>query len=86
MQVKEHIYSGQELPKNVKEYFENNTEDYYATYDAKVLEVEEIEESPLGSANKAHQDAYFLDPNGLPMISVADLLELVKGDAEKYTP
>jgi len=86
LKVKEHIYSGQELPKNIKEYFENNPEDYYATYDAKVLEVEEIEESPSGSANKAHQDAYFLDPNGLPMISIADLLELVKGDAEKYIP
>jgi len=50
------------------------------------FEVEEIEESPSSSAKKRNQNDSFVDPEGLSEISIADLLSLVKGDAEKYIP
>ena len=105
LKVKEYTYSGQELPKNIKEYFENSPQGYASSYDTVVLEVEEIEKSPLGSVKDIDQNDLFLDPNGLSdasgrvggedpraqatsdsTISIADLLNLVKGDAEKYIP
>ena len=86
LKVKEYTYSGQELPKNIKEYFENSPQGYASSYDTVVLEVEEIEKSPIGSVKDANQNDSFLDPNGLSTISIADLLNLVKGDAEKYIP
>lgn len=86
LKVKEYTYSGQDLPKNIQEYFGRNPQDYAASYDTVVLEVEEIEESPHGSAKDMNQSGSFLNPHGLSDISVADLLGLVKGDAKKYVP
>ena len=51
-----------------------------------MLEVEEIAENPPGSVKDMNQIDSFLDPEGLSKISIADLLSLVKGDAEKYIP
>ena len=86
LKVKEYTYSGQDLPKNIREYFENSTQGYASSYDTVVLEVEEIEESPLGSVKDTNQKDSFLNPNGLSNISIADLLKLVKGKAKKYIP
>ncbi len=74
------------MPKNIKAYFDSLPEGYAASYDTVVLEVEEIEKSPTGSAKDMNQDDSFLSPDGLSTIKVADLINLVKGDAEKYIP
>lgn len=86
LKVKEYVYSGQDLPKNIKEYFENSPQGYAASYDTVVLAVEEIEENPSGSVKDLTQKEPFLDPDGFLTYKVADLLDLVKGDAEKYLP
>ena len=86
LKVKEYSYSGQELPKNIKNYFENSPQGFASTYDTVVLEVEEITESSFGSVEDVIQNEPFLDPKELSTISIADLLALVKGDAEKYLP
>ncbi len=86
LKVKEYVYSGQDLPKNIKEYFENSPQGYAASYDTVVLEVEEIEENPAGSVKDVAQKEPFLDPDGFLTYKVADLLDLVKGDSEKYLP
>ena len=78
--MKEYIYSGQEIPQNIKEYFGASPQEYDALYDSKFLEVAEIEESPLGSVKDVKQDASFLDPNGLPVISIAEFFDFVKID------
>ena len=51
-----------------------------------VLEVEEIEESSVGSAKDFDLNDPSLDPKELSNISIADLLNLVKGDAKNYVP
>ena len=86
LKVKEYSYQGQDLPKNIKKYFENSPQDYAASYDTVVLQVDEIQESSSGSAKDMNQEDSFLGPDELSTISVADLLNLVKGDAEKYLP
>lgn len=86
LKVKEYTYSGQDLPKNIKAYFDGLPEDYAAAYDTVVLGVEEIEKSPSGSAKDMSPKDSFLSPDELPTINVADLLGIVKGDAEKYIP
>ena len=86
LKVKEYTYSGQDLPKNIQAYFDSLPEGYAASYDTVVLEVEEIEKSPSGSAKDMNQNDSFLSPDELLTIKVADLLNLVKGDAEKYIP
>ena len=86
LKVKEYHYKGQELPKNIKAYFDGLPEGYAASYDTVVLEVEEIEKSPSGSAKDMNQEDSFLSPEELSTITVADLLDLVKGYSEKYIP
>ncbi len=86
LKVKEYRYSGQELPQNIKNYFKNSPQNYSASYDAVVLEVEEIEKSSSGSAKDMNQKDSFLNPDELSNISVVDLLNLVKGRSEKYIP
>ncbi len=86
LKVKEYRYLGQPIPKNIREYYNNLPKEYATSYDTVVLEVQEIEKSPLGSAKNMNQGDSFLGPNRLSTISVADLLELVKGDAQKYIP
>lgn len=86
LKVKEYKYVGQDIPKNIKAYFDNNPQGYAAAYDTVVLGVEEIEESPTGSAKDMDQMDPFQGPEELSVISVADLLDLVKGDARRYIP
>ena len=86
LKVKEYKYSGQDLPQNIKSYFGDSPQDYASSYDTVVLEVDEIEESPIGSVKDMDLDDPFLDPKELSTISIANLLDLVKGDAKKYVP
>lgn len=86
LKVKEIAYSGQDIPANIKAYFEENSQDYVEAYDTVVLEVEEIERSPLGSAMHTNQNESAHSPNELPAIKVADLLNLVNSSAQKYIP
>ena len=86
LKVKEHIYSDQQLPQNIQSYFADNPERFASAYDTVVLEVQEIEESPAGSVTGDDVSAHTRGPEGLSTIKIADLLNLVKGDAEKYIP
>ncbi len=60
--------------------------EYAETYDAVVLELQEIEESPRGSVEAGNQKDSGSDPSELSKISVPELLGLVKGKARKYIP
>ncbi len=86
LKVKEYSYSGQDLPQNIRNYFADKTQNYASTYDTVVLEVQEIDESPTGSARGKDISVSSQGPEGLSTIKIADLLNLVKGDAEKYIP
>lgn len=86
LKVKEYTYSNQRLPKNIKAYFDGKPQDYASSYDTVVLEVEEIERSPLGSVKETNQNDSVLNPNGLLIIKVADLLNLVNSSVQKYIP
>lgn len=86
LKVKEYAYGGQLLPKNIRDYFGSNPGDYASTYDTVVLEVEEIEESSAGSARDTAKHGIAPGPEELSTVTVAELLGLVKGEAEKYVP
>lgn len=86
IKVKEYSYEGQRLPANIEAYFQGLPQEYASTYDAVVLQVEEIEKSPSGSARGVNQNDPLPGPDGLSRITVAELLDLVKGKAEKYVP
>ncbi len=49
-----------------------------------VPDVQKIEESPSGSATVDNVSAHARDPEGLSTIKIIDLLNLVKGNAEKH--
>lgn len=88
IKVKEYAVDGQALPANIAEYFRDNPKEYASVYDSVVLEVQEIEESSRGSGtviqmNKSDESGA---PQELSFIRVSDLLDRVKGDAEKYIP
>lgn len=59
---------------------------YASSYDTVILEVQEIEESSNGSATDIGQNDLFRGPSELSIISLTDLLKLVKGDAVRYIP
>ena len=86
LKVKEYSYTGQEIPRNIQEYFAGHPEDYAAMYDSVVLEVDGIEESPSGSAKDMSHNGPFLNPDELSTIKIADLLDLVNEKGEKYLP
>ena len=90
IKIKEQIVDGRGLPRNVEAYFatEGAQDEYAAVYDNKVLLVESIEKedassSALTADGKAPAGKY---PSASSVISVADLIGLVKGDAAKYLP
>ncbi len=86
LKVKEYLYHGQDLPKNIRDYFAGIPENFASSYDTVVLEVEEIEKSPIGSAMHTNRNGSAHSPTELSTIKVADLLGLVKGNAAKYIP
>lgn len=85
LKVKEYKYTGQKIPQNISEYFNNAPKDYASSYDTVVLEVEEIEKSPTGSVKNVNEFTR-LNPTELSDISIAELLSLVKGESKKYIP
>ena len=86
LKVKEIGNDGQEIPANISNYLGDNIDGFSTLYDTVVLAVDEIEDLP-GSvhsmADKAVEKKY---PSRSSSIKVAELLELVKGNAEKYIP
>ena len=52
-------------PQNISEYFGNSPQDYASSYGTVVLKLEEIEESPTGSAKDMNPNDSFLSPNEL---------------------
>ena len=89
--VKEFNFTSLEaLPKNIRAYFEKSgiMENYDNLYDAHALEVigiEGIKKEPDASVEVYGETPEARDTPDSE-ISIADLLALVKGDAEKYIP
>lgn len=87
LKVKEYRNVGQQLPENISTYLQGNQEKYASTYDFVVLGLQTIEEGLPGSAEPlTDESASMQRPNKPSEIMVADLLNLVKGDAAKYIP
>lgn len=86
LKVKEIGNGGQDIPANISNYLGDNIDGFSTLYDTVVLAVDEIEDLP-GSvhsmADKAVEKKY---PNKSSSIKVAELLELVKGNADEYIP
>lgn len=90
--VKEYDFKSLDgMPQNIRSYFNRNgiMEQYDTLYDTQALEVigiESIKEEPDASVKVGEQSPLARDTSGSSEIKIADLLELVKGDAEKYIP
>lgn len=90
--VKEYDFKSLDgMPQNIRSYFNRNgiMEQYDTLYDTQALEVigiESIKEEPDASVKVGEQSPRAQDTSDSSEIKVADLLELVKGDAEKYIP
>ena len=72
-----------------QDYFDSHGgESSYATvYDGKVLVVEEIKNEEASSSMAATAEhATHNQPSASSTINIAELLDLVKGDARKYIP
>ena len=84
--VKEIGNDGQEIPANISNYLGDNFDGFSTLYDTVVLAVDEIEDLPGSvrpTADKAAERKY---PSKSSTVKIAELLELVKGDAEEYIP
>ena len=90
--VKEYDFKSLDgMPQNIRNYFNRSgiMEQYDTLYDTQALEVigiESIKEEPDASVKVGEQSPRAQDTSDSSEIKVADLLELVKGDAEKYIP
>lgn len=90
--VKEYDFKSLDgMPQNIRSYFNRNgiMEQYDTLYDTQALEVigiESIKEEPDASVRGNEQSSMAQDTSDSSELKVADLLELVKGDAEKYIP
>lgn len=78
------------VPQNIRSYFEKNgaAEQYNSLYDAHALEVvgiEGIKKEPDASG-KVNEQSSQAQATSDSTISIEELLNLVKGDAEKYVP
>ena len=67
-------------------YFSEHPKEYSSLYDAVILKVNKIEESPIGSVEYKTEKASPLDPQGLSSIKVTDLTELVNEKNKKILP
>ena len=89
--VKEFDFSSMNaLPKNIRSYFEKNgiSDSYNSLYDTHALEVIGIEgiKKELDASGEGNGKTPQAQSTSNSTISIADLLNLVKGDAEKYIP
>ena len=84
--VKEYSVEGQDVPKAVLDYVGDLQEgDTYAPiYDGKVLVLESIEKETSSSAPSPSADAELDKHPSVSVISVKELLDLVKGEDAKY--
>ncbi len=87
--VKEYKVEGQDIPRSILDYTTKVPlgDTYASVYDGKVLVLEEIEKETSSSAASSTQEDP--EPDNHPsvsMISVKDLLDLVKGEDVKYIP
>lgn len=86
LKVKEIGNGGQEIPANISNYLGDNIDGFSTLYDTVVLTVDEIEDLPGSARLPADKAAERKYPGKSSTIKIAELLELVKGDAEKYIP
>lgn len=86
--VKEYNIVGQSLPNNVVNYLrsEPGRKTYANVYDGKVLVLEDIEKETSSSAASPSANAELDNHPSASEISVAELLNLVKGEDTKYIP
>ena len=86
LKVKEIGNGGQDIPANISNYLGDNIDGFSTLYDTVALAVDEIEDLPGSvrpTADKAAERKY---PGKPSTIKIAELLELVKGNADKYIP
>lgn len=78
------------VPKNIRNYFEKNgiSEKYNSLYDTHALEVIGIEgiQKESDASGRVGEQSSRAQATSDSIISIADLLNLVKGEAEKYIP
>ncbi|MBQ4326963.1 MAG: hypothetical protein IJC32_00940 [Clostridia bacterium] len=78
------------VPKNIRNYFEKNgiSEKYNSLYDTHALEVIGIEgiQKESDASGRVGEQSSRAQATSDSIISIADLLNLVKGKAEKYIP
>ena len=86
LKVKEIGNDGQEIPANISNYIGDNIDGFSTLYDTVVLTIGEIEDLPVSVHSMADKAVEKKNPSRSSSIKVAELLELVKGDAEKYIP
>ena len=89
--VKEYDFSTLDaVPKNIRSYFEKNgvMKSYDSLYDAHALEVIGIEgiKKESDASGKVYEQGSEAQATSDSIINIADLLNLVKGDATKYIP
>ena len=86
LKVKEIGNDGQEIPANISNYLGDNIDGFSTLYDTVVLAVDEIEDLPGSARPPADKAAERKYPGKSSTVKIAELLELVKGDAEEYIP
>lgn len=86
LKVKEYRNEGQQIPENVIKYFRSSPKEYASSYDTVVLTVENIEGIPGSAHSMTEKSAEKKRPSKPSEVIVTDLLNLVKGNAEKYIP
>lgn len=86
LKVKEIGNDGQEIPANISNYIGDNIDGFSTLYDTVVLAVDEIEDLPGSARPPADKAAERKYPSKSSTVKIAELLELVKGDAEEYIP
>ena len=91
LKVKEYQVGSQRLPQTIQNYFDQNgmQTPYASAYDGRVLELESIEKeeaSSLALPTLAETTAQGEHPSASLSIKIADLLQLVNPEYQKYIP
>ena len=86
LKVKKIGNDGQRIPANISNYLGDNIDGFSTLYDTVVLTIDEIEDLPGSARPPADKAAERKYPGKSSTVKIAELLELVKGDAEEYIP
>lgn len=90
LKVREYKLGEQDIPQSIRKYLGANpqAETFASVYDGKVLVLEEIEKEEASSSALSRVENSTLGkyPSASSIISIEELLSLVKGDAARYVP